>query len=214
MRHIPILVIPLALTAMLASCGSDAERVSDEEFATEARRLAETVLLTKNDLPDGWFGTPPADSEEQVDLSDADLEGVSEDCRGWIEFVQGGKDVDPALDAVVEVDSDTFGDSADSSFSSTVEIFRNQDELENGFSVGLDLIDRCGDEANDVFTKLLERELRNDPTGARLINDVEGHFEIEVVDGLGDQALRLDSTISFQTLGIPFELDIAAGRSG
>jgi hypothetical protein len=206
-----ILLMSLVSSAVLASCGGDAERVSDEEFAAEAARIATAVLLTEDDLPDGWRGTPPEDDDEdEVELSDAELEGVAKECRDWIQLFQDSEDGNVLPVPAVDLNSDTFGDDTETEISSTVGIFRNLDALEDALDMVLDLADRCGEGVNALFTGLFAAQLKNDPESAALVDNLEVDYEIDVVPGLGDQALRLTGSMSFETLGVPFDLETSA----
>ena len=68
MRALILASILVATPAAMAACGggsaSEPHVVTDEEFMTAAQAAADAALITLSDLPAGWSGTPPDDSDD------------------------------------------------------------------------------------------------------------------------------------------------------
>lgn len=208
MRRLAAAVIAFSAGALFASCGGGEAKVSDEEFAAAAARVAETVLLTEDDFPAGWTGSPSEDDDDGDELSDEDFEGFSDDCRTLVEFLEDTED-ENFPPAIIELFSDTFGDGDENEISSSVEIHRDQETLDDSWDLIEQFIDECGGEFNELFKTLIADELENDPETAGLLGDFDADFAFDAVDGLGDHAVRMHGSMSLSAFGIPIQLDFA-----
>jgi hypothetical protein len=205
-------VISAVVAVAAFGCGGEGgERLSDEEFEEEAARVARDVLLTEDDFPSDWSGTPPDEEEDDDsdDFTEEDLEEFSEECRRLIEFFESTEEGENFANAVLEVESETFGDGDENEISNAVSVYRDGDELDDAWDLIEGFFDDCGDEFNDVFQVLFERELENDPEAAGAVGDLDVNFGFDTVDDLGERAIRLQGDFSFTALGIPFQLDFA-----
>ena len=199
LRTIAALALPVAL---LGACGDDdAKDASGSEDGTEVdvaadQALADDVVLRQADVGPEWTSVDPdAESDDETDADDAQLEADLADCL----------DVDPEqfADAEDDVEAAASFEQEQAQLDATAAVARTLGEIEEYFAVV------SADGFADCYGDVLETELQRDSAADEEAEDAGVEYRDVEVSALtlpaelGDDAVGYRATIALEVEGTP-----------
>ena len=202
-----------ALGAILligAACGGDGGTPADEvseEFIAAAQEAADTSLLTIDDFPAGWVGTPNEDDDDRSALE------LGPEC----DVLLG--DLGDFRDEVASGESDDFSGPDDEDVSSGAAVFASEDAAQEAVNAINDAVNTCRSDFEEALLDFFRSNLEGDPDVDQELLDeitVEVSFADLAFAELGDatNAYRLDIRVSVEDETLAPAADIVLMRQG
>jgi len=210
MLRYAISLVVVSIVGMAAFCGGGSASptpVSDEEFRAAAEAAVTASLLTLNDLPAAWVGTPPEPDEDDPAGDAAFRDALSPACQGYADlFDDSGGDYPGAA---FEMESDTFEpentDGPADDISSDAAAFRAVEDLNAEWDEVVNFVRDCGDEMPEA----MRRAFATDPDfdGVEL---TKLEFRQADAPAIGDRAARWEMEMAFSTQGFEFDATVVS----
>ena len=210
MRRATLVAALGAILLVGAACGGDGDPAADgvsDEFITAAQEAAETSLLTIDDFPAGWVGTPDEGDDDGSALK------LGPEC----DVLLG--DLGDFRDEVASAESDDFSGPGDEDVNSGAAVFASVEAAQEAVDAINDGVDACRSAFEDALLDFFRSSLEDDPdVDPELLDEIS--VEVSFVDlafaELGDatNAYRLDILVTVEDATLEPAADIVLMREG